>query len=332
MRTGKPSRVLVVDDEPHLRELLVDALSGEGMQVHAASSGKEAIELAARQKPDLVVADLCLGDCTGLEVIDRLRALAGDIPAVVITGQADARALAEASRRRPVEMMNKPLDLDRLRATVKGELTRQGHFHRLQRRTARLRKLARGINIERKSIQSKLDTVCSDLTAAYRSLSSQMSLQQAVLGFQRELLEARNDDDVFKSLFRFFIHRSGGVFGIAMVCNEDAELKIAGRFGVPEPDNPRFCELLAKPMGGTVVATPRCQLIDAGEQADMFDPAIRRYLAGLSILLMPLMPTGGEIIGLVILYRKGEQPFTDADLAVAEMIGPSTAVVIRRND
>ena len=58
----------------------------------------------------------------------------------------------------------------------------------------------------------------------------------------------------------------------------------------------------------------------------------RRYLPGVSALTIPLMPTPGELIGVVLLYRKGEQPFTDSDVALAELIAAPTSLAVRRND
>ena len=60
--------------------------------------------------------------------------------------------------------------------------------------------------------------------------------------------------------------------------------------------------------------------------------SIQRYLVGVSALVVPLVPTQGEMIGMVILYRKAEQPFTDEDLSMATMIAPSAARAVARND
>ena len=321
-----------MDDEPDLRALLADALHAADLHVSTAASGREAIDLATRCRPDLLIADLRLGDCSGLEVIDRLRRAMGEIPAVVITGYGDAASLSEASRRRPVELMTKPLNLERLRSTVREELDRQDHYERTRRRSRRLRRLARTVNLQRKQIQGELDTTCAELTSAYRTLSGQMSLQQVVIVYQNELIAAHNDDDVFKAVFRLFAARSGPVFGVAMACDENAQLKVIGRFGVPRPDNLAFCEKLAWPLVDATLTDPRCMLIDAGDQTGTFDESIRKHLPGLTILSVPLIPAPGELIGLAILYRKGEQPFTDHDMALAEMIAFPTATAIRRND
>ncbi len=328
----KVPRVLVVDDEPDIRELLADALSARGIEVDAAADGAEAIDMATRSRPDVLITDLKLTDCNGLDVIDRVRALMGDIPAVVITGCGEASALAEASRRRPIELMTKPLNVDRLYDTVREELSRRSEVDLLRKRTRRLRRLAKSINLDRKSIHNKLDTTCADLTAAYRTLSGQMSLQEVVLSHQADLIRAKNDDDVFQALFRLFVRRSGPIFGVAMVCDSQAQLRIVGRFGVPKPDAVNFCKRLSEPIIDAVLVHPQCMLMDAGEEDELFDESIRRYLVGLSILAIPLIPEAGEMIGLVLLYRKGEQPFTDGDVALAEMIAYPTALAVRRND
>ncbi|HQL73855.1 MAG: Response regulator receiver protein [Planctomycetes bacterium ADurb.Bin126] len=324
--------VLVVDDERDLREVLCDVLNIGGIRVCVAASGREAIELARRQPPDLIVTDLRLGDCTGLDVIDDIRRDASATPAVVITGQQDPAVLAEASRHRLLEVMTKPLDVHRLRACVTQELQRQARTRRSDLRTRRFRRLARQANQERRHLRTRLASTCGDLARAYGKISAQLAAQQTLIAYQQDLLKARTDDDVFRTLFGLFVRRSGPVFGVAMVCDANAELQVAGRFGVPLPDDLPFCRHLAKPIIAQVLANPTCGTLDAGEEADLFDPAIRRYLPGLTLLAMPLIPSEGELIGLVILYRKGEQPFSRDDLDLTRLLGPSTAVVIRRND
>ena len=332
MANRRTARVLVVDDELELRRLVCDILEGLDVTVFTAGSGEEALEMARGQAPDLLITDLRLGDCTGLDVIDGVRKLAGDVPAVVITGYGDPQSLAAASRRRPVELMTKPLDVDRLRQTVRGELNRLDRAERLGRRNRRLRMIARNLSRDRNLVRGQLDSTCADLTCAYRSLNNQLSIQQTVINYQNSMIAARNDDEVFAALFRAFATRSGPLFGVAMVCDENAVLNVIGRFGVPAPDELGFCQKLVRPIVDKVLVTPRCMLIDAWDEAELFDPAIRRRLCGVSILVVPLIPAPGELIGLGVLYRKGEQPFTEQDLALADMISLATATAVRRND
>jgi DNA-binding response OmpR family regulator len=324
--------ILVVDDEPRIRELLVDALGGQGYAVHAAAGRSEAIRVAQQRRPDLLVTDLLLGDASGLDVIDDIRTGVCDVPAVVITGHHDAKLLSDASRRRPVEMITKPLDLDRLGQAVRSELQRNEATRRLRKRNRRLRQALRLTNRRRRAGKDVAQQTCSDLTAAYRSLSGQMAMQGIVLGYQKGLLSARCDDDVFANLFRMFVQRTGPVFGVAMVCDSSAQLRIVGRFGVPHPDSLAFCQKLTEPLIDMLLTSPQCTLIDAQMQEHLFDATIRRYLVGVSVLAVPLIPSPGEMIGVSVFYRKGEQPFTGNDVGLAEMVSHPTAVAIRRND
>jgi two-component system response regulator ResD len=80
------ARVLVVDDEAIVRDVLTRYLEKEGFQVDAAEDGEAALDLAARARPDIVVLDLMLPKIDGLEVFRRLRDL-GDVPVVMLTAK-----------------------------------------------------------------------------------------------------------------------------------------------------------------------------------------------------------------------------------------------------
>jgi DNA-binding response OmpR family regulator len=81
-------RVLVVDDEAVVRDVLTRYLEKEGFRVDAAADGEVALELAARSRPDIVVLDLMLPKVDGFEVFRRLRGL-GDVPVVMLTAKGE---------------------------------------------------------------------------------------------------------------------------------------------------------------------------------------------------------------------------------------------------
>ena len=86
-----PTRVLVVDDEANITDLVATALRHEGFQVTTASSGEQALELASSAKPDLVVLDVMLPDVDGFEVARRLGARTQshgrDMPVLFLTAR-----------------------------------------------------------------------------------------------------------------------------------------------------------------------------------------------------------------------------------------------------
>jgi two-component system OmpR family response regulator len=84
---GGPIRVLVVDDEPTLTELMSMALGYEGWEVYTAGDGRSGVRLAREHRPDLVVLDVMLPDLDGLEVLRRLRADTPGLPVLFLTAK-----------------------------------------------------------------------------------------------------------------------------------------------------------------------------------------------------------------------------------------------------
>src|SRR3954454_555577 len=71
---NKTTRILVVDDEPTILEVLSDLLRGEGYEVWQASTGQEGLQIARERRPDLVVLDIMLPDVSGIDVCRRIKA------------------------------------------------------------------------------------------------------------------------------------------------------------------------------------------------------------------------------------------------------------------
>ncbi|MDY7010163.1 MAG: GAF domain-containing protein [Planctomycetota bacterium] len=200
------------------------------------------------------------------------------------------------------------------------------HSAHLIRRNRRLRKLTQG----RKLAYQRLCSACADLTTICRDLQNRLDRQEAVIDYQKHLLSRSDDHEVFSRFFRLFTERTGPLFGAAMLCDENAELKLVGRFGVPVPDGVNFCQSIAEAMVPDMLERPEVMVLDAFENIQKFPTRLHRFLVGLSVLVVPLMVAEGSLIGVVVLYRKGEQPFTNDDIALARIIGPPTAAAAQQ--
>lgn len=323
------NRVLVVDDEPDMLELIADVLRRDGLNVDAASTGAEARQLAERSRPDLVVADLHLPDGNGLDVVDDLRDSVGRVPTVVITGLGDTDAAAEACRRGCIDFITKPLDVDRLREAVRRELDRRVARTQARQRTKRYRRIAREMNRRRRHAEDRLNNTCSALTTAYQTLNRQFMRQESLLRFHRNLLTCQCDDDVFRNLFGYFCEDHRTLFGVAMVCDENAELQIVGRFGTPTPDSVSISQSIAYSLLDIVLDGPSVMTLDFAQHHMLFPAWVHEHLEGVQFMLMPLLPSEGQLIGLVIFYRKNGEAFSADEVAMAEMLGPSIALCMQ---
>ena len=125
-------RLLVVEDEPDLREVLLTGLSRGGFVVAAASDGDQALATLAEQEFDLVVLDLRMPKRGGIDVLKAMRADGHDAEVIVITGHAEMETAIEALRLKAFDYITKPFRLAEL-----AELVSRAIEHRWLRRENR---------------------------------------------------------------------------------------------------------------------------------------------------------------------------------------------------
>jgi two-component system KDP operon response regulator KdpE len=116
--------VLVVDDEPQILRALRINLRVRHFDVHVASTGAEALEVAAKHPPDLVILDLGLPDIDGVEVIGGLRGWT-DAPIIVLSGRADSSDKVEALDAGADDYVTKPFSMEELLARMRAVSRRQ---------------------------------------------------------------------------------------------------------------------------------------------------------------------------------------------------------------
>jgi two-component system OmpR family response regulator len=122
-----PPRVLVVDDEEHITELLAMGLGYQGFDVERAATGREALDAVGRKAPDLIVLDVMLPDLDGFEVARRLRRDEGAgtrIPVIFLTARDATRDKIEGLRLGSDDYVTKPFSIEELIERVKAVLRR----------------------------------------------------------------------------------------------------------------------------------------------------------------------------------------------------------------
>lgn len=125
MLLSMPTRILVVDDEPSVRDLLAYNLRKARYDVLLAADGRSALRLARDEKPDLIVLDLMLPQVDGLDVCRELRR-EGSVPIIMLTALGEETDRVVGLEVGADDYLTKPFDSDELLARIRASLRRAG--------------------------------------------------------------------------------------------------------------------------------------------------------------------------------------------------------------
>jgi two-component system OmpR family response regulator len=117
-------KVLVVDDEPNIRELVQVALNFHGFAVTTSATGEDALQLTEACRPDLIVLDVLLPDIDGFEVCRRLRSAANDVPVIFLTARDTTADTVNGLTIGGDDYITKPFSVEALIARVRAVLRR----------------------------------------------------------------------------------------------------------------------------------------------------------------------------------------------------------------
>ena len=125
---GSPIRVLLVDDEPALTNLVKMALHYEGWTVEVAHNGREAVTKFDEVNPDVLVLDIMLPDVDGLEILQRIREADAYTPTLFLTARDSVMDRVTGLTAGADDYMTKPFSLEELVARLRGLLRRSNHL------------------------------------------------------------------------------------------------------------------------------------------------------------------------------------------------------------
>jgi DNA-binding response OmpR family regulator len=115
-------RLLIVDDEEIVRDVLARFLKGKGYDVVTASNGREAMELVKKERPHLMLLDIRMPEMDGFEVLRRLREVDQEIAVIMITANTDLEEAKKTMEMGACDYVVKPFHLDYLETTVMAKL------------------------------------------------------------------------------------------------------------------------------------------------------------------------------------------------------------------
>jgi DNA-binding NtrC family response regulator len=120
-------RILIIDDDPHFLRVLQRILSGEKFVVTATSNSCDAVDLLRSGNFDLIICDLRMPDCDGLNLLQAIRGGGNEIPVIILTAYGEVDTYLEAMNAGATEYLNKPINTDELVQVVRNCLRKGNH-------------------------------------------------------------------------------------------------------------------------------------------------------------------------------------------------------------
>jgi len=121
---AEPTKILIVDDEARVRELLQDALKSAGFETQAASDGMSALTLLRSYSPDIMIIDINMPLMDGFELVERLRKTGNEVPVLMLSARADRVDVTRGLTLGADDYVVKPFGLEELVLRLKAILRR----------------------------------------------------------------------------------------------------------------------------------------------------------------------------------------------------------------
>ncbi len=127
-------KVLVIDDDPKVPWILSEGL-GENYQIISARNGVEGIQMVTKEKPELVLLDIKMPGLSGMEVLDKVKTIDGNLDVIMLSGHGDTQNVVESIRRGASEFINKPFNIEEVEIHIRTALEK----NRLKKEVTRLK-------------------------------------------------------------------------------------------------------------------------------------------------------------------------------------------------
>jgi len=287
---GATHRVLIVDDSRLQRKILCSSVKRWGFEVHEAASGEEAIEIAHKVQPDLVLSDWMMPGMNGLEFCDAFRKMSGDRYGyfILLTSKSEKNEIAMGLEAGADDFVTKPVDANELRARIAaGE---------------RILRMQRELTEKNRLITSTLD----ELQRVYDSLDNDLleakKLQQSLIRERHRAFDAgdvslmlRSSGHVGGDLVGFFHAQEGhlGLFSIDVsghgISSALMTARLAGYLSAAAPDQNVALQRLAD---GTYAFLPPEQVIETLNDLVLDEMETEHYF---TLLLADIDLTTGHV-------------------------------------
>ena len=321
----QPPRVLIVDDEPNLIEVIDDVVGrGMGCRVVTAASIAQARKILATQGFELLVADLNLPDGDGMDLLPVLREFQPAASAIVITGSPSMDDAIDALRCGAVDFVPKPFTSAHLTERVQKALDRQAFAARQEKRFGKLRDAVRRLNESRRLISKKVDLLCNDLVSAYGELSRQLDGVRTQEGFRKYVEKAHDLEQLLCHAMDWMLRQLGYANVAVWLSGEDGEFQLGAYMKYTVPGEQILTDALKRALLPRAVKDGLVRL--KGEDlGDKLTPQEMALLKGQEIVAVNCTYLGESLAALVF-FRDARSPFSAEDESLLKQVSPIFAV------
>jgi len=131
----EPARILVVDDEPNICQVLSAVLRKDGHEVEVSRDGEEALALLERAPVDLLITDVIMNNVSGVELLQRMQAASPQTPVVMMTAYGTIKSAVDAIKLGAFDYLAKPFDMDQMKSVVRKALAQRRSLRAQERFT-----------------------------------------------------------------------------------------------------------------------------------------------------------------------------------------------------
>ncbi len=323
-------RILIVDDDPNVLDSVELVLSAIDCRQIRACNLSEAQAILEKQPVELLVVDVNLPDGLGTQLLSTLRRHQPHATAIVITGAPDVKGAVSALQQGAIDFVFKPFINSDLAGRISNALKVQSQAARNERRVGKLRDAVRRLNEARKVVAKKVDLLCNDLISAYGEVSKQLDIVRAQEGYRHFLNDVADLEQLLCHTMDYLM-RQMGYSNIAIWLAGDEESKdnqyqLGAYMKYTLAGEGPLVNALKR---GVVRLAARDNLVHlhGDELQEKLTPAELDYLADQDVLAINCTYLG-ETLAVVVLFRDGQQPFTDSDVACLKSVSPLFAVAL----
>jgi putative nucleotidyltransferase with HDIG domain len=322
-------RLLVVDDEPNICELLRELLSQDDYEIETCLNAQDALERFSRQPFDMVVSDLKMPGMNGIDLIQAIKALRPETATVLITGHATLQTALEALRHGADDYVQKPFSIDEVRKTVgrglEAKLLRERNHELVQA----LRRANEELSRHKDELKEEVERTSESLLATNRRLEQRVHQLNTI----RKVTEAITSVLDLGKLLDFCLRLLGREMEIAdssiMLMEPDGQrLEVRASYG------PRADQVLGQKrrlgdgVAGWVAEYREALLVSDADPGPTFVTQFASQYSGRSFLCVPLVQ-GPKVLGVLNLTGKTDgRPFTEHDREFVVAIAGQIAVAI----